>query len=96
LHILSEILEQCKTPRTRTAIMKKINTNQKMLITYLEQLQEAKLLETHFNETSHCITTPKGKEYLQKFQELQKIVDFSSTNHSSQRREFSLAVKRQF
>jgi predicted transcriptional regulator len=57
--------------------MRNINTNQKMLISYLEQLQEAKLLEVHFNENSLFVTTSMGEEYLRKFCELQNIADFS-------------------
>ena len=73
--------------------MKSINTNQKMLISYLEQLQEAKLLEAHFEEKSHYVTAPKGKEYLRKFRELQNIADFSHTKHSSYKRELVWWIK---
>jgi predicted transcriptional regulator len=77
LHIISEILEQCQKPRNRTAIMRSLNLSYKMLISYLADLQEAKLLEAHSNATFTYVTTPKGKEYLRKFRELQNIADFS-------------------
>jgi predicted transcriptional regulator len=48
-----------------------------MLISYLADLQEAKLLEAHSNATFTYLTTSKGKEYLGKFRELQNIADFS-------------------
>jgi len=55
-----------------------------MLVGYVTELQEAKLLE-FFSETSKYVTTLEGEEYLRKFRELENIADFSSTNRSKNR-----------
>ena len=80
LHIISEILEKCKKTQTRTTIMRSLNLSHKMLVSYLTGLEYTKLIETPPNLTSNYKITPKGKEYLRKFRELQNIADFPAVN----------------
>ena len=84
LQIISEILESCLNPKSKTAIMFSVNLSYRMLVGYVTELQEAKLLE-FFSETSKYVTTLEGEEYLRKFRELENIADFSSTNRSKNR-----------
>ncbi|HTY74951.1 MAG TPA: winged helix-turn-helix domain-containing protein [Candidatus Nanoarchaeia archaeon] len=78
LEIVSEILAFCKKPQSRTSIMVDLAMNPKMLAKFLLEMQQAKLLEGCQPVTEKCFTTPRGIEYLKKYNELRKIADFSS------------------
>ena len=81
LDLISEILEKCKKPKTRTGIMRSLNLSHKMLVSYLAELEYTKLIETPSNIPAKHITTQKGLEYLRKLRELQNIADFSAVNY---------------
>jgi predicted transcriptional regulator len=77
LQILADILVLCKTPRNKTTIMYKTNSNYVSIVRNLNFLQDAKLLEVHHSATSY-LTTTKGSEFVNKFKELQKIAAFQT------------------
>ena len=77
MQIATEILDKCLRRQGKTGIMYSVALNHKMVNNYLSELQQAKLLEaSHFPETKY-VTTEKGREYLKKYRELQKIADLS-------------------
>ena len=72
LQILSDILEFCKTPQSKTRIMHMTNTNFKQLEKYLLQLQTSGLVEKR--RGIEFSTTNKGTEFIETWAKLQEIL----------------------
>jgi predicted transcriptional regulator len=73
IEIMAEILSLCLNPQIKTQVMYGINLSWKMLQHYLSELQSLKLLEVDKKSTTY-ITTLKGKEFVKKWEELQKFL----------------------
>jgi predicted transcriptional regulator len=73
VEIMADILGLCSTPQTKTQVMYGTNLSWKMLKHYLSQLQKLNLLENH-DETKKYVTAKKGKEFIKKWQELEKLL----------------------
>ena len=73
LQLLTEILELCKMPQAKTSILRKINTNFKLLESYLLQLQTSYLLEIQ-PETRRYFTTGEGQEFIETWIKLKTIL----------------------
>ena len=78
LQIVSDILEKCIKPQNKTSIMYQSNLSYTMMTSYLLELQQAKLLEVSFYSEKEYAITARGREYLEKYRALQKIVDLSA------------------
>jgi predicted transcriptional regulator len=68
LQILSDILEFCKTPQSKTRILHVTNTNFKQLERYLLQLQTSGLVEKR--QGIEFSTTKKGTEFIETWAKL--------------------------
>ncbi len=75
LQIVSEILDKCVKPQTKTSIVHDSVLSCQMLDDYLAELQEAELLEASTLSEAKYVTTAKGLIYLKKYRELQEIPD---------------------
>jgi predicted transcriptional regulator len=73
LQVLSDILELCKMPQAKTYILRKTNTNFKLLESYLIQLQTSYLLEMQ-PETQRSFTTKEGQEFIEAWIKLKTIL----------------------
>jgi predicted transcriptional regulator len=73
VEIMAEILSLCLKPQAKTQVMYGTNLSWKMLQHYLAQLQKLNLLEAHTGSTKY-VTTKRGKEFIQKWKELQKLL----------------------
>jgi len=73
VEIMAEILRLCSKPQIKTQVMYGINLSWKMLQHYLSELQSLKLLEVGKKSTTY-ITTSRGKEFVKKWEELQKFL----------------------
>jgi predicted transcriptional regulator len=73
VEIMAEILSLCLKPQAKTQVMYGTNLSWKMLQQYLAQLQALKLLGVN-NESNRYVTTTRGKEFVQKWKELQKLL----------------------
>ena len=79
LRIMFEVLQLCKEPQKQTRIMQDANLSYKMSKAVIEGLVEYKLLEPTGDSNREYVTSPKGKEYLQKFNELEEMIYKNST-----------------
>ena len=73
VEIMAEILGLCSEPRTKTHVMYGTNLSWKMLQHYLSELQSLGLLEVHDN-SSRYVTTKRGREFVDKWKELQQML----------------------
>jgi predicted transcriptional regulator len=73
LEIMAEILNLCNKPQTKTRIMYTTNLSYRTLQSYLSQLESLALLNIHHSETKYQ-TTEKGRELLEKWSELKRIL----------------------
>ena len=73
IEIMAEILDLCSEPRTKTHVMYGTNLSWKMLQHYLSELQTLELLEVHNGSTKY-VATPRGREFLDKWNELQQLL----------------------
>ncbi len=73
VEIMAEILSLCLEPQTKTHIMYGTNLSWKMLQHYLSELQTLKLLEVH-NKSTKYVATKRGREFLEKWKELQQLL----------------------
>jgi predicted transcriptional regulator len=73
VEIMADILGLCSKPQTKTQVMYGTNLSWRMLQHYLSQLQKLGLLEIH-DETKKYVTTKRGKEFIQKWRELEKLL----------------------
>ena len=72
VEIMAEILGLCIKPKTKTKVMYGSNLSWKMLKHYIGFMQERGLLEEHESSTEF-VTTDKGKNFIKKWKELQKM-----------------------
>jgi predicted transcriptional regulator len=72
VEIMSEILGLCVKPRTKTKVMYGTNLSWKMLKHYIGFMQERGLLEEQESSTKF-VTTDRGKDFVKKWKELQKL-----------------------
>ncbi len=77
LQIIFEVLELCKQPQSRTGIMQKANLSHSMMMAVLEVLENHKLLEGDGELKKKYVTSAKGREYVQKYQDLQEMASLS-------------------
>jgi predicted transcriptional regulator len=78
LEIVAEILRIARKGTKKTRIVYGANLNFKMLEDYLERLEKMGLV-ARTEEKGHTITTTeKGKEYLQRFYDLQELSAYKS------------------
>ena len=73
VEIMAEILGLCSEPRTKTHVMYGTNLSWKMLQHYLSELQSLGLLEVHDN-SSRYVATKRGREFVDKWKELQQML----------------------
>jgi predicted transcriptional regulator len=73
IEIMADILSLCSKPQAKTQVMYGTNLSWKMLQHYLSQLQLLKLLETR-KESTKYITSKRGKEFVQKWKELEELL----------------------
>ena len=64
IEILSDILELCKTPQTKTNILHSTNTSFALLESYLLKLQMSSLLGLE-SETKRYFTTEEGQKFIE-------------------------------
>jgi len=76
--IVSEILDRCAEPQTKTSIMYRSNLSYNMLTNYLLELQNAGLIESTLSSKAKYVRSVKGQKYLKKYLELQEIADLST------------------
>jgi predicted transcriptional regulator len=72
VEIMAEILGLCSKPQTKTRVMYGTNLSWKMLKHYIGYMQEHGLLEEQ-QESTKFVTTGRGKEFVTKWKELQKL-----------------------
>jgi predicted transcriptional regulator len=73
VEIMAEILDLCLEPQTKTQVMYGTNLSWKMLKHYLSQLKSLNLLQTK-EESTKYLTTKRGHEFVEKWNELQKLL----------------------
>jgi predicted transcriptional regulator len=73
VEIMAEILGLCSKPKTKTHVMYGTNLSWKMLQQYLSELESRKLLENQ-SKTKRYVTTKRGREFVEKWKELQKLL----------------------
>ena len=73
IEIIAEILGLCSKPKTKTHVMYGTNLSWKMLQHYLSELQSRELLEVHDDATRY-ITSQRGREFLEKWREIKKLL----------------------
>jgi predicted transcriptional regulator len=69
-----EILELCKAPNPKTQILHSVNTNFKLLESYLLQLKAAQLIEKNLI-TNKYLTTKKGLKFNKNWKALQTMME---------------------
>ena len=72
VEIMSEILGLCVKPKTKTKVMYGTNLSWKMLKYYIGFMQERGLLEEQ-ESSNKFVTTDRGKDFVKKWEELQKL-----------------------
>jgi predicted transcriptional regulator len=75
LQIMFEVLKVCEQPQSRTHVMYKANLSHNGMLAVLQILEKYKLLEVTGDSKKKYTTSAKGKEYLQKYVDLQKLTD---------------------
>jgi predicted transcriptional regulator len=70
---MAEILNLCRKPQTKTQVMYATNLSYATLQSYLSQLKSGALLEVRHSIARYA-TTEKGLKYLEKWSELQKLL----------------------
>ena len=75
LQIVSEILDKCVRPQTKTSIAHDSVLSCQMLDDYLAELQEAELLEASTLSEAKYFNPFSVVTYLEKYRELQEIPD---------------------
>ncbi len=78
LQILIDILELCETPNAKTQILHSVNTNFKLLETYLLQLHDAQLIEKNIT-TQKYSATKKGLKFIKDWKALQTMIKPTQT-----------------
>jgi predicted transcriptional regulator len=73
IEIVAEILDLCKQPTAKTQVMYKTNMAYAKVLKLLEHLQELQMLKSDKNSKKYE-TTEKGREYVKKYYELEKIL----------------------
>ncbi len=73
LQVMFEILEICKHPQNKTRIMQQATLSYNQLRAVLEVLEKYKLLEVKEGSRKKYVASARGKEYAQKYNELQKM-----------------------
>lgn len=73
LEVLTEILQVCKSPQTKTRILHKANLSYVTLQDCLAELQELSFVEVLPNLNRYLITE-KGKHFLGKWMQLQGLL----------------------
>lgn len=74
--IVASILEITSSPVNKTAIMYRANMSFSQLRYYVQSLQKQQLIERKERE---WVTTARGREYLQAYAELQRILGGKGT-----------------
>jgi predicted transcriptional regulator len=74
LQILVEILELCKAPNPKTQILHNVNTNFRLLESYLLQLKAAQLIEKD-PTTNKYTTTRKGLKFNKNWKALRAMME---------------------
>jgi predicted transcriptional regulator len=72
--ILAAILKFCRKPQSKTRIMLETNMSYRMLQRHLRELQRCQLLEVHHSREKY-VTTEKGLRFLQKWVDLQQLLE---------------------
>jgi predicted transcriptional regulator len=72
--IFAEILKLCMEPTAKTHIMYKTNISYGTLLKLLKQLEDFDFINLIKNARKY-VTTPKGREYLRKWEALQELID---------------------
>ncbi len=78
LQIMFDVLEVCRQPQSRTRISHEANLNYRMLPAVLAVLKKHKLLDAIQGSTAKHVTTVKGKQYLQRYVQLEGMLEPSS------------------
>jgi predicted transcriptional regulator len=73
IEIVAEILDLCKQPTAKTQVMYKTNMSYAKVLKLLEHLHELQMLKPDKNSKKYE-TTEKGREYVKKYYELEKIL----------------------
>ncbi len=73
VEIMAEILSLCMQPQIKTQVMYGTNLSWRMLQHYLSQLKKLDLLKI-YDDTKKYVTTKKGKEFVKKWKELEKLL----------------------
>jgi|ERR671915_1332457 predicted transcriptional regulator len=69
--VIADILYQCKENKRKSHVMQKANLNFDQVNHYLDDLQSKGLLELHFTKFGRIYsTTDKGREFLDRYQQL--------------------------
>ena len=75
LQIFAEILEQCKQPQVKTHVMRETNLSYVTLQDCISQLKKWHLVEVTHHIRIRYRTTDKGLRFLNKWTELQLIIN---------------------
>ena len=73
LEVMFDVLKICNNPQISTHIMQKANLSHGQLKAVLEVLEKRRLLEVTERSGKKCLTSAKGKEYVQRYNELQEM-----------------------
>jgi predicted transcriptional regulator len=74
LQVLTEILQTCKSPQTKSRIMHKANLSHGTLQDCLMQLLDLSFVE-HLPDLNRYVTTEKGRTFLGKWGQLQELLN---------------------
>jgi len=80
IQVLAEILSICKTPHTKTSIRRHTNVSYEVLQSCIFQLVKRQWLlqASEGYDQKKFITSSEGKAFLEKWLELQQIVDLDN------------------
>ncbi len=75
-----EVLEVCSQPQIRTRIMQRANLSYGQMCAVLDVLEKYNLLQVTGDGRKKYVSSVKGKEYAQKYNELQAMASPSESS----------------
>ncbi len=73
LQVMFEVLEVCNQPQIRTRIMQRANLSYGQMCAVLDVLEKYNLLKVEGDGRKKYVTSAKGREYAQKYNELKAM-----------------------
>jgi predicted transcriptional regulator len=75
LDIIAEVLETARSEKTKTAIVSRANLNQQLATSTLKLLVNLDLVSERYNSPTSYLTSKRGLQFLQEYQNLRQILE---------------------